>query len=95
MGDNASYPQLTDQELKERIKTTQERVDALGAGRDSDLAEIDAMRGELVDRLRKRDLARPLDPPDFPGDPGGPSGVREPRRPRPNGGAGASAIPID
>ncbi len=81
---------LATEELKLLIQELISREQEVSDTRQALHAQIDALRGELVDRLRKEGTDVIFGP-----DTLGPetSGVREPRTPRPHQGADGIALP--
>ena len=81
---------LTREQLVLLLKELTEREQTVSTERRDLHAQIDALRSELVDRLR--DEAEKVIPGSDFVDPG-PAGVREPRRPIPRTGSDAVALP--
>jgi hypothetical protein len=81
---------LATEELKLRIRELISREQEVSDARHALHAQIDALRGELVDRLRDEG-AHVIFGPDALGP--GTSGVREPITPRPHRGADGIALP--
>ena len=80
---------MTELEIKSWLEQLTQREQAVSDERRALHEQIDGLRRELVDRLRRRDTTvisgeDEIDP--------GPAGVREPRGPRPRTGSDGAAL---
>jgi len=91
MSSSENFGALTKEQIRSRLQRLTEEESTVSAHRQALHSEIDALRRELVDRLREdgndvvvRGGGDPLGP--------DPSGSREPRRPRPHIGSDGAAL---
>jgi hypothetical protein len=87
MSSTGQFGSMSNHEIKDRLRVLTEQEQVVSARRGVVHREIDALRRELIDRLRD-DGQQIITGEDFSGP--GPAGSREPRRPLPGAGSGAA-----